>query len=192
MTVSTRAIAGSPAEVSVEAFLVPNAYPTDAQLIDGVIVMTDATFRRQLVALRLVTALHRWCEVAPGRGRAGFGGNWVVNERSVVKPDAWWIRPDDQPGLVGARSDVPPTIAAEVRSPRTWKLDRGRKRELYEAKGVAELWLADGQTNELTVLRRGRPDAPALDDRTRLVPGDVLTTPLLDGFSLDMAALFAA
>lgn len=31
VTVSTRAVAGSPAEVSVEAFLVPNAHPTDAQ-----------------------------------------------------------------------------------------------------------------------------------------------------------------
>ena len=77
-----------------------------------------------------------------------------------------------------------------VRSPGTWRIDRGRKRELYEAKGVAELWLADGVTNTLTVLRR--VDATgALDQSIELVPGDVLTTPLLDGFTLDVNALFA-
>jgi hypothetical protein len=31
----------------------------------------------------------------------------------------------------------------------------------------------------------------ALDDSVRLVPGDTLATPLLDGFSVDTAALFA-
>ena len=168
----------------------PNAYPTDAQLIDGVIVMTDATFRHQAIAGRLFMALQLWCDAAPGRGRAGSGGNWVVSERSVVKPDAWWISPADQPGLIGARSDVPPTIAAEVRSPRTWRLDIGRKRELYEAKGVAELWLADGTTNTLTVLRRSA-DGVGLDEQQQLVPGDTLVTTLLDGFALDIGALFA-
>jgi Uma2 family endonuclease len=191
VTVTTGSLAGRPAEeVSVEAFLVPNAYPTDAQLVDGVIVMNDATFRHQLIALRLATALHLWCEAAPGRGRAGFGGNWVVGDRSVAKPDAWWIRPDDQPGLVGARSDVPPTIAVEVRSPGTWRLDRGRKRELYDAVGVAELWLADGDTNELAVLTRRTLGAPLLRSG-RLVGGGTLTTPLLAGFALDVTGVFA-
>ena len=144
----------------------------------------------QAIAGRLFIALQLWCDAASGRGRAGFGGNWVVSERSVVKPDAWWISPADQPGLIGARSDVPPTIAAEVRSPRTWRVDIGRKRELYEAKGVVELWLADGTTNTLTVLRRSAGGV-GLDQEQRLVPGDVLTTTLLDGFALDVGALFA-
>jgi len=36
--------------------------------------------------------------------------------------------------------DGPPDLAVEVRSPGSWHLDIGPKRDVYEASGTEELW----------------------------------------------------
>lgn len=191
MTVGTGSIAGPPAgEISVDAFLLEGAYPGDAQLIDGTVVMTDATFRHQLVALRVVTALHLWTQGSPDRGRAGFGGNWVVGGASVVKPDAWWVRDEQVSLLRGARTDMAPALAVEVRSPGTWAVDVGRKRTPYERAGCAELWLVDPTSASVVALRRPA-DGRGLDAGVEYGAADVVRSPLLPGFELPIDDLFA-
>lgn len=191
MTVGTGSIAGPPAgEISVEAFLREGAYPSDAQLIDGTVVMTDATFRHQLVALRVVTALHLWTQGSPDRGRAGFGGNWVLDVASVVKPDAWWV-PADRVGLLqGARTDGAPALAVEVRLPGTWAVDVGRKRSLYERATCAELWLVDPTSATVVALRRSATSG-ALDDAVEFTGDGTVRSLLLAGFGLPVSELFA-
>ncbi len=89
------------------------------------------------------------------------------------------------------RSDRPPTLAVEVRSPGTWHLDRGRKRDVYEAAGVAELWLVDTPARAVLVLRRGASGGSGFDLTAEFGPGDTLTTPLLDGPVQPLNDLFA-
>ncbi|MDN5861286.1 MAG: Uma2 family endonuclease, partial [Pseudonocardia sp.] len=166
--------------ISVDEFLTPE-YPPGSELVDGVVHVNDATFQHQRLCGRILLALCRWSE--RDGGEAGWGGNWVLGERNVFKPDVWWTaRPPE-----GSRHDGPPDLAVEVRSPGTWRLDIGPKRDTYLAAGVRELWLVDTPAATVLVYRAGE----SLDDATEVGPGETLTSPLLPGFALAIDELFA-
>lgn len=174
--------------VTVEAFLA-GGFPRGAELLHGEVVVTDPTLYHQELAQRLIEALRALARLPGGRGRAGFGGNWTVEPGVVVKPDVWWVADPDRIDLHAARNDGPPDLVGEVRSPGTWHVDVGGKREMYERVGVRELWLVDTASRSVLVYRRSRPDAPGFD-RAEEVDDGALTTPLLPGFALPLPALF--
>ena len=176
--------------LTIEEFLAAE-WPPDTQLIDGEAVMNDPSFRHQEITARLVEALRAWTRVGHQRGTAGFGGNWTVAPGQVFKPDAWLAVESTQPGPDAVRSDTPPTLAVEVRSPGTWHLDTGRKRQVYEEVGVAELWLVDTPARSVLFFRRSHADSPEFDVSTEVASPDILTSPLLEGFSLAVDDLFA-
>lgn len=81
---------------------------------------------------------------------------------------------------------------AEVRSPSTWRYDIGVKRSRYESlPEVGELWLVDTPARAVIVCRRSAPDVAAFDVSLELSDTDELTSPLLPGFALRVAAVFA-
>ena len=123
---------------------------------------------------------------------AGIGGNWTVAAGQVFKPDVWWAAEGAVPDLDAVRSDSPPTLAVEVRSPGTWRYDVGRKRQVYEQVGVAELWLVDTPARSVVVHRRSVPGVAVFDITDEAGPGEVLTTPLLAGFTLAVDTLFTS
>ena len=176
--------------VGVEQFL-DGDWPPGAELVDGEVVVADPSFEHQEIAARLLEALRAWTRAGAGRGRAGFGGNWVLGPDQTYKPDVWWVDEAQAARITGARSDVPPVLAVEVRSPGTWHVDIGRKLTTYEHGGVAELWLVDTPARSVIVLRRSGPAAPGFDVTEELDETTQLRTPLLEGFVLDIAALFA-
>ncbi|MGH9138585.1 MAG: hypothetical protein ACRD0G_16325 [Acidimicrobiales bacterium] len=45
-----------------------------------------------------------------------------------------------------------------MRSPGAWRYDTGRKRQLYEEAGAAELWLVDHLGRGVAVAGRSQPD----------------------------------
>jgi Uma2 family endonuclease len=53
----------------------------------------------------------------------------------------------------------PPLLCVEIRSPSTWRYDIGRKKSVYEAEGVAEVWLVDDVAEVVLVFRRSTPTA---------------------------------
>jgi Uma2 family endonuclease len=180
--------------VSVEVFLAGD-WPVGSELVDGEVVVNDPGFRHQETVLRIVFALAGWCRRAPGRGQAGLGGNWVLAPGELYKPDVWWTADEHRPDPDSARSDTPPDLAMEVRSPGTWRLDIGHKRDVYAAAGVAELWLVDTPARTVIVLRRSAATGPAaprgaFDDSAEFGPGDILTTSLLPDFALAIDDLF--
>ena len=175
--------------ISADQF-VAGGYPRDSELVDGELVVSDPTFEHQEIALRIVRSVAAWVDAGEGRGRAGYGGNWVLAEGHVYKPDAWWISEELRAQVVGSRSDVAPTLAVEVRSPGTWHVDVGPKRVQYERGGVRELWLVDSPARTVLVLRRSTPGAAGFDVSLEAGPGALLTTPLLAGFTLPVDALF--
>jgi Uma2 family endonuclease len=168
--------------------------PTDQnrrlELIDGELVVNEPKLPRQKVVLWLATEINLWTRSNPGRGTVLTPDVWL-SERDVFSPDLVWVGPsyrypDDQGALVH-----PPELVVKVRSPSTWRHDRGRKRDLYEAAGVAELWLVDHLSGTVEVHRRSSPDAPGFDERTILHTGDTLITPLLPGLKLAVTELLA-
>ena len=69
--------------------------------------------------------------------------------------------------------------------------DEGVKRQLFERGGVDEYWMVDPERDRVTVhVRRDDGTFPrtAVLSRER---GDVLTTTLMPGLAITMAALFA-
>ena len=178
------------ARLTAEEYFATTDESPGMQLIDGEIVVNDPTFRHQ----RLVGEIHRllanWLAADPGSGEAGLGGNFHLDDRNVFVPDVWWTPEDRRPGRASGRYAGPPALAVEVRSPSTWRYDVGAKKRTYEREGLRELWLVDTPVDTVLVFRRSYPAAAGFDVALELVADDVLSTPLLPGFGLDLAGLF--
>jgi Uma2 family endonuclease len=100
-----------------------------------------------------------------------------------LAPDISWWRAGRRPPVVPGVVTVIPDLVVEVLSPSTRGNDLGPKRDVYMRSGVKELWLADPQAR---VLVRVRPNSGDLS----LASGEVLSTDLLEGLSVDLAGVF--
>jgi len=172
-----------------EYFALP---PTEqrTQLINGEIVVTEAALRHQRLAFEIGRLLANWLAENPGRGEAGMPVDVHLDDFNVFAPDVWWVPEDARPARDAKRIIGPPALAVEVRSPSTWRYDVGVKKRIYEARGLAELWLVDTASDTVLIYRRSSPKAAEFDVELELAAGEQLTTPLLSGFGLDLAALF--
>ena len=79
---------------------------------------------------------------------------------------------------------------ATTNHPRSETRDREVKRKLYSRRGVSEYWVISCQKRQLEVYRR-TPDQPSLELETTLYESDTLKSPLLPGFTVVVADLFA-
>lgn len=166
--------------------------PTEqrTQLVDGVIVVTEAGLRHQRIAAEIFLRLTLWARDGQGRGEAGLPVDVRLDDHNVYAPDVWWVPETDRPardakGIVG-----PPALAVEVRSPSTWRYDVGTKKAVYERLGLTELWLVDTEAATVLVYRRSAPASAMFDTALEVGPGETLTTPLLPGFTADVGELF--
>jgi len=172
-----------------EYFALP---PTEqrTQLINGEIVVTEASLRHQRIAGEIYFLLTTWLRANQGHGEAGTPVNVHLDDFNVFAPDVWWVPEDEKPARDATRITGPPALAVEVRSPSTWRYDVGVKKGTYERLGLLELWLVDTASDTVLVYRRSSAKAAHFDVELELAVGESLTTPLLPGFSLDLAALF--
>ena len=106
---------------------------------------------------------------------------------NVVQPDLMYFGPQTAERI---RPDeyvrFPPDLAIEVLSPSTAAIDRGRKRELLARYGLREYWVVDPvhYRIEVSVLTPGGHGPP------RMSEGQVLESPTLTGFTIDLRPLF--
>ena len=172
-----------------EYFALP---PTEqrTQLINGEIVVTEASLRHQRITFEMARLLTNWLLANPGHGEAGIPVDVHLDDFNVFAPDVWWVPKNEKPARDAKRIVGPPALAVEVRSPSTWRYDLGAKMRTYERLGVAELWLVDTAADVVLVYRRSTPQAVVFDVALEVTSDETLTTPLLPGFSLDLAALF--
>lgn len=104
---------------------------------------------------------------------------------TVLQPDVCVVcdlsKLDDR-GCVGA-----PDIVIEVLSPGNNAKELKNKYEVYEEAAIKEYWVVSPQNNTFIMytLIDGKYDASRL-----MVAGDVVTSSVLDGFSLDLSQLF--
>jgi Uma2 family endonuclease len=160
------------------------------QLIDGVMVVNDPKPIHALTQIRVASALHVWTEAMPGRGIVLSPTDVELTDRDLYGPDVAWIAAEHVPDdLTRALARVPDLIV-EVRSPSTWRYDVGRKRFVYEAGGLPELWLVDPYEKVVTVCRRSDPGAPTFDVELPLELGDTLRSPQLPDFALALERIF--
>ncbi len=161
-----------------------------SNLVDGEVVVNQPRPLHQRTALDLVVALTIWCRGVPGRGEATAPLDVELDEHNCFSPDVLWYRAGREPGRSLVRPQPLPDIAAEIRSPATWRHDIGAKKARYERHGLPELWLVDTAADEIIVFRRSAPRTATFDVSAELARGDVLTSPLLPGFALALDELF--
>jgi Uma2 family endonuclease len=157
------------------------ALPNDerwCELIDGVVVVNEPRVDHGIVMTRLLTALQKWIEAAPGRGFVVPPVDVDIDEHNVFAPDISWVA-----HLRSARERLPriPDLCVEIRSPSTWRYDVGTKLVHYQAAGLPELWLVDTVAESVIVQRRSRRGAPDFDVALEVRGEDDLASPQLPG-----------
>ena len=111
----------------------------------------------------------------------------VLSEHDVVQPDLVFVSSEREHIITDANIQGAPDLVVEILSPSTASRDWRDKLDLYARHGVAEYWLVDPVSEIVWVFR--------LVDGTLVQVGmygvgDTLTSPLLEGFSLELGEVF--
>ena len=178
-------------KLTYEDFLL---FPDDGrrhELINGEHYVTPSpNLWHQELLQRLSFAIQLYLRAHPG-GRMFFAPlDCVFTIHDIVEPDLLVVLPDQLDILTEKNIQGPPALVAEILSPSTSRRDRGIKRALYERVGVREYWIVDPDRKGVQVLRRTEGKAFRAARTLTSAAGDLLTTPLLPGFSLSLAELF--
>lgn len=163
--------------------------PRWTELVDGELIVQEPRYPHARIQALLIGALTAWELEVPGHAEVSAPTEVLLTDSDVYGPDVVIV--GSQPELTARETlRALPLIVAEVRSPSTWRYDIGRKKAVYEASGVPELWLVDGVASEILVFRRSAPGAATYDRSLELTVEDELTSPLLPGFALPLSRLF--
>lgn len=109
----------------------------------------------------------------------------VLSAESVVQPDIVVVS-KARLGIVKEKNiQGAPDLLVEVLSPSTESMDRGEKRETYEASGILEYWMVHPATRTAEVREFRSPR------RVRVLQeGQSLESSLLPGLKIDLSHLF--
>ncbi|CAI8012267.1 hypothetical protein GBAR_LOCUS7879 [Geodia barretti] len=102
-------------------------------------------------------------------------------------PDLLFISKDRLDIITAANVQGAPDLVVEILSPSTSRLDRSRKRELYERHQVKEMWLVDPEDRKISVLllKDGK-----LDVVGEYSEGQSFSSATLGGLSIDLDKVF--
>ncbi len=177
--------------MTVEEFLaISEADPRPMELIDGeLVVVSQPRVSHGELQASLIGAVIAWQHRVPHHARISGPTGVELGPHDFYGPDVvinrWQRRVDDR----GRLAELP-LICVEIRSPSTWKNDVGRKKSVYEAQGVPELWLVDDVARVVLVFRRSSPEVGYYDTALELDLTGTLKSPLLPGFELALSELF--
>ena len=114
----------------------------------------------------------------------------VFSRFDVVEPDLLFIsKARYEAVLTKANVQGSPDLVVEIGSPGTRRRDETLKQRLYERCGVSEYWVIDPELDVIKVYRLVEGRYSRVNELA-LENGDVLTTPLLPGLDLQLAAIF--
>jgi Uma2 family endonuclease len=158
------------------------------ELVDGELLVTPApSTRHQRIILNLAVLLKAYVDTNRlGELRLGPGEARLTPD-SRFEPDIFVVPAID--GRMPREAD-PVTrlsVAIEVLSPSSSRHDRITKRRFFQAHGVPEYWVVDGEAEAFEVWHPGDERAALLDDRLTWQP-NLGATP----FDLDLAEFFVS
>ncbi len=161
------------------------------EIIDGELFVTRAPhLDHQDSAGALYAELRAW-SLESGLGKPFFAPGVIFSAEDAVIPDLIWISHecksrlmDDAGHLTGS-----PELVVEVlsKTEKDQKRDRETKLKLYSAQGVLEYWIVDREAKAIAIYRR---EEGVLKQALMFFASDILTSPLLPGFSCAIAGLF--
>ena len=170
-------------------------FPDDGkrhEIIDGEHYVTPSpNTKHQRIVSRLDRALGRYLDHHPLGEVFVAPFDVVFSDLDVVEPDLLYISRERAHVLTDTHVRGAPDLVVEILSPDTRKTDESTKRKLYERFDVHEYWVVDPELDAIKVYRRVEgvfTRAAELGAEA----GDTLTTPLLPGFSIALADVFAS
>ncbi len=173
-----------------------NAMPDDGgwkryEIIDGELFVTRAPhIRHQGAAGKLHVRLENWSEMT-GLGSTFQAPGVIFTPTDAVIPDVVWISRERLANGIDEAGHliVAPEIVIEVLSPGDLNEQRDKeiKLKLYSLHGVQEYWIVNWQLKTLEIYRRTEAQLHLV---ATLLDGDMLTSPLLPGFSTAIAQIF--
>ncbi|MCS6841543.1 MAG: Uma2 family endonuclease [Roseiflexus sp.] len=160
--------------------------------IDGELYVTHQPHvRHQITCGNMIVALGSR-SLATGAGRTIQAPGLIFADDEAVAPDLVWIGRARLSGVIGddGKLHAAPDLIVEIASPgkANEERDRDKNRALYDRRNVPECWIADWQAMTVDVFRR---ESGTLQRVATLQPGDVITSPLLPGFSCAIGRFFA-
>lgn len=136
------------------------ALPDDGrryEIIDGELFVTlSPNVRHQRAAFALAVRLRTYLAAHPVGEVIIAPADVEFSDDTVVEPDVFVARLVEGRPAEDLKHAGLPLLVAEVLSPSTERTDRGRKRELFQARGVPEYWIVNV---EARVFERWRPGA---------------------------------
>jgi Uma2 family endonuclease len=157
------------------------------ELDEGELIETTRpAYKHNRVLRKLVVRLDAYLD-KDGAGEVLISENLYSLSPNIRRsPDVAVILGDRHEELKDAKViPIIPEITAEVLSPSETPRTIHRKLKQYFAAGVKEVWLIDPESREVEVWTGATLPARAL------AVGEALTSPLLPGFGLPLADLFA-
>lgn len=165
---------------------------TRYEIIEGELFMAKQPhWHHQAACNNIAAELTNWNRVT-GSGHVAPAPGVIFDDENGVAPDVVWVSNERLEAILGEDGHLhgAPELVVEVLSPGTEneRRDRQAKLKLYSLRGVQEYWIANWQLKTVEVYRR---QARALQLVGTWQAGDKLTSPLLPGFSVQVAGLFA-
>jgi Uma2 family endonuclease len=161
------------------------------EVIEGELyVSRQPHWHHQFTCGQLFRFLQEWSEQS-GSGLANGAPGVIFAEDDDVAPDVVWISHERLATALGGdgKLHAAPELVVEVISPglANPQRDRQTKLTLYSRRGVQEYWIVDWQQPQVEVYRRTEAELVLV---ATLYRTDTLQSPLLPGFSCQVATLF--
>ena len=113
----------------------------------------------------------------------------VLSPEDVLQPDILFISKEKRYIITEKNVSGAPDLVIEILSPSTQERDKLVKRDIYSEYGVKEYWIVDPVGKNIEVMIQGHEGyklhAIFLND-------EVLTSPLIEGFSLPLKEVFTS
>src|SRR2546426_1520340 len=119
--------------------------PPYYQLIEGDLIMSPSpNYAHQVIHSNIFSAFVRHLDKNPMGRIFSAPFDIYLTELNVYQPDLVFVPKSRKKKLVTEQGlEGAPDLVVEILSPRTAKLDRGVKRNIYARTGVRELWIVD-------------------------------------------------
>ncbi len=158
------------------------------ELIDGELILTAAPRRvHQRMEIRLAIRLGAFVEDHDLGEVYTAPFDVVLTDTDVVQPDLLFVSQERLYIINDDNVRGAPDLVIEILSPSTSGRDRTIKRTLYALHGVKEYWLVDTDAKNITVMFLGEQ---GYEITGIYGEGQTLTSPTLEGFSLNLAEIF--
>jgi Uma2 family endonuclease len=161
------------------------------EIIEGELyVSRPPHWHHQYVCGQISSALQNW-SLQTGAGTAVHAPGLIFAQDNDVVPDIAWVSSARLPHLLDDKGHLraAPELVVEVLSPgpENERRDRELKLSLCSRQGVQEYWIVDWRLQTVQDYRRS---GVALEHVATLGNADVLTCPLLPGFTCRVSDLW--